>query len=226
MEAGVALAQVALFCFVEAPMSVITPPSPTIPVLDAVVPDVPIYRLTVVQYEAMIEAGILTENDPVELLEGWLVEKMSKNPPHIVATGLLLDLLPRLLPAGWFLNVQEPIATVDSLPEPDAGLIRGARRDYLARRPTAADIALLVEVADTSLEQDRGLKKRAYARAGIPVYWIVNLIDRQIEVHTDPTGPADEPDYRQSQQYGPAEEIPVVLNGNEIGRLPVRDLLP
>src|SRR5205807_8538091 len=140
-------------------------PVPTVTVPNPAVPDVSIHRLTVEQYEAMFEAGILTEADPVELLEGWLVEKMSKNPPHIVATGLLLDVLPRLLPAGWFLNVQDPIATVDSLPEPDAALIRGARRDYLARRPTAVDIALLVEVADTSLEQDRGLKKRAYARA-------------------------------------------------------------
>ena len=207
-------------------MSVTAQPIPTAPVAHPAVPDVPIYRLTVAQYLAMTAAGILTEDDPVELLEGWLVEKMSKNPPHIVATGLLLDLLPRLLPAGWFLNVQDPIATADSLPEPDAALIRGARRDYLARRPTAADIALLVEVADTSLEQDRGLKKRAYARAGIPVYWIVNLIDRQIEVHTGPTGPAAEPTYAQRRDYGPAEMIPVVLDGIEVGSLAVRELLP
>ena len=207
-------------------MSVTAQPIPTAPVSHPAVPDVPIYRLTVAQYEAMIAAGILTEDDPVELLEGWLVEKMSKNPPHIVATGLLLDLLPRLLPAGWFLNVQAAIATVDSLPEPDVALIRGAPRDYLERRPTAADAALIVEVADTSLEQDRGLKKRLYARAGIILYWIVNLVDRQIEVHTDPTGPVDEPDYRQRRDYGPTGMIPLVLDGVEVGTLAVRDLLP
>src|SRR5207302_1771967 len=104
--------------------------------------DVPIYRLTVEQYLAMAEAGILAEDDPVEFLEGWLVEKMTKDPPHIVATGLLLDLFPRLLPAGWFLSVRHTIATTGSLPEPDVALIRGAPRDYIGRRPTAADIAL------------------------------------------------------------------------------------
>ena len=151
---------------------------------------------------------------------------MSKNLPHTVAAGLLLDLLPRLLPSGWFLTVQDPIVTLDSLPEPDAALIRGARREYLERRPTAADIALVVEVADTSLEQDRSLKKRLYARAGIVVYWIVNLVERQIEAYTDPAGHAQEPDYRECRIYGPADEIPVVLDENEAGRLSVRELLP
>ena len=93
----------------------------------------------------------------------------------MVATGCLLDLLPRVLPAGWFLNVQDPITTPESLPEPDAAVIRGSRRDYRERRPMAADVGLIIEVADTSLAQDRGTKKRVYARVGIPVYWIVNL---------------------------------------------------
>jgi Uma2 family endonuclease len=122
--------------------------------------------------------------------------------------------------------VQDPIATIDGRPEPDVAVIRGERRDYLERRPAAADIGLVVEVADTSLEQDRGLKKRVYAEARIVIYWIVNLIDRQIEVYTDPTGPADEPDYRQRRDYGPADEIPIMLDANEAGRLPVRELLP
>ena len=207
-------------------MSVTAQPIPTAPVSHPAVPDVPIYRLTVEQYEAMIETGILTEADPVELLEGWLVEKMTKNPPHMVANALLLVHFSRLMPSGWFLALQDPITTMDSLPEPDATVIRGEPRDYLQRRPAAADIGLLVEVADTSLEQDRGLKKRTYARTGILIYWIVNLVDRQIEVHTDPTGPVDEPDYRQRRDYGPTGMIPLVLDGVEVGTLAVRDLLP
>src|SRR6266436_5961551 len=111
-------------------MSVTVQPVPTVTVRNPAVPDVPIYRLTVEQYQAMAEAGILTEDDPVEFLEGWLVERITKNPPHIVATGLLLDLFPRLLPTGWFLSVRHPIATTASLPEPDVALIRGAPRDY------------------------------------------------------------------------------------------------
>ncbi len=207
-------------------MSVIAQPISLPPAPSEAVPDVPIYRLTVEQYLAMAEAGILTEEAPVELLEGWLVEKMTKRPPHMVATGLLVDLFPRLLPAGWLLTVQDPIATPDSLPEPDAAIVRGARRDYRERRPTAADVAMVVEVADTSLQQDRGTKKRLYARAGIPIYWIVNLGERQIEVYTEPTGPAEEPDYRQRQDYGPADMIPVRLDGAEVGALAVRELLP
>jgi Uma2 family endonuclease len=207
-------------------MTVAAQPISPSPLSDPDVPDVPIYRLTVQQYLAMVEAGILTEDDPVELLEGWLVEKKTKNPPHLVATGLLLDLLPPLLPGGWLLSVQDPVATVDSVPEPDAAVIRGARRDYRERRPAAADVALVVEVADSSLQQDRGAKKRLYARAGIAVYWIVNLVEDQIEVYTEPSGPRRRPDYRRHQDYGLDELIPVVLDGAEVGRLAVRDLLP
>jgi len=84
----------------------------------------------------------------------------------------------------------------------------------------------VMEVADTSLDQDRGTKKRIYAEAGIVIYWIVNLVDRHVEVYTDPTGPADVPDYRHRRDYDPAEEIPLVLDGAEAGRLPVHELLP
>jgi Uma2 family endonuclease len=207
-------------------MSVTVQPTRTITPYAPTIAGVPIYRLTVEQYLAMAEAGILTEDDPVELLEGWLVEKGTKNPPHIVATGLLLDLLPRLLPSGCFVNVQDPIATVDSLPEPDAAVIRGARRDYLERRPMASDVGLVVEVADTSLQQDRELKRRIYARAGIVVYWIVNLVNRQIEVYTDPSGPVEEPDYRQRHEYRAADTVPLVLGDVEVASLKVQDLLP
>jgi Uma2 family endonuclease len=85
---------------------------------------------------------------------------------------------------------------------------------------------LVVEVADASIRDDRGLKKRLYARAGIAVYWIANLVDRQIEVYTDPTGPVDDPDYRQRHVYGPAVAIPVVLDGTAVGSVHVQELLP
>lgn len=207
-------------------MSVTISPISTHPVHEAVIPDVPIHRLTVEQYEAMIGTGILTEDDPVELLEGWLVEKMTKNPPHMVANALILRVFPRLLPPGWFLAMQDPIATMDSLPEPDATVIRGEPRDYLQTRPDTANIGLVVEVADTSLDQDRGAKKRIYARASIPVYWIVNLVERQIEVYTESTGPTAEPTYGQRQDYGPADTISLVLDGVAGGSLAVSELLP
>jgi Uma2 family endonuclease len=207
-------------------MSLTIQPTPQIAPLEPAVPDVPIYRLTVEQYHQMAQAGILTEDDPVELLEGWLVRKLTKYRPHVIGTGSVRRALERLLPMGWHVASQDPITTSDSEPEPDAAVVRGEERDYPDRHPGPADVVLVVEVADSSLPIDRGAKKRSYARASIRVYWIVNLIERQIEVYTDPTGPAAEPTYGQRRDYGAADTIPVVLAGSEVGVLEVRELLP
>jgi Uma2 family endonuclease len=193
---------------------------------DPDVPDTPIYRLSVAQYHAMAAAGILTENDPVELLEGWLVRKMTKHRPHSRATLRTRRALEGALPAGWYVDTQEPITTLDSEPEPDVLVLRGEEADYPDRHPGPADVALVVEVADSSLAYDRGTKKRIYARAGITVYWIVNLIERQVEVYSDPTGPAEAPDYREQHTHGLSDTVPVMLDGLEAARLPVTDLLP
>src|SRR5436853_5216504 len=83
----------------------------------------PIYRLSVAQYHAMGEHGILGEDDPVELLEGLLVRKMTKDRPHTLTTGLVRRALERLLPTGWYVESQEPITTVESEPEPDAMIV-------------------------------------------------------------------------------------------------------
>jgi hypothetical protein len=123
-----------------------------------------LWRLSLEQYHAMAQAGILTENDPVELLEGWLVYKMTNNPPHSVVTLLIQNALRPLLPEGWFLSSQEPITLANSEPEPDITIVRGTIPDYLTRHPGASDAALVVEVADSTLRVDRGFKKRIYAR--------------------------------------------------------------
>src|SRR6266852_5662098 len=86
---------------------------------NAAIPDVPIYRLTVAQYHAMARAGILDEDAPVELLEGWLVQKMTKHRPHVLATELGRRALERLIPPGWHVAHQDPITAADSEPEPD-----------------------------------------------------------------------------------------------------------
>jgi Uma2 family endonuclease len=207
-------------------MSVITPPVSSTPVPVPVVPTDLLWRLSVDQYHQMIQADILTEDDPVELLEGWLIQKMPKKPPHSAVTQLTREAIARVLPAGWYADAQEPITTVDSEPEPDVSVVRGERRQYFDRHPGPQDLALVVEVADSSLPRDRTFKKRVYARAGIPVYWIVNLPDGLVEVYTEPSGAAEQPDYRQRQDYGPADEVPVWIDGREVGRLSVRDLLP
>jgi len=185
-----------------------------------------IWRLSVEQYHEMINTGILTDDDPVELLEGWLIPKMPKKPPHRVTKQLTRDALARLLPPGWYVEEQEPVTTEDSEPEPDIAVIRGEPRDYLEHHPGPDGIALVIEVSDTTLRRDRGLKKRIYARAGIQVYWIINLPENQIEVYTEPTGEAEEPDYQRRQDYFPDDEIPVVIEGNGAGCLLAREVLP
>jgi Uma2 family endonuclease len=174
----------------------------------------------------MARAGILGADARVELLEGWLVPKMTQNPPHVLVAGLIHDALVGLVPIGWHVRSGNPVTTADSEPEPDLAVIRGSRRDYGERHPDSHDTALAIEVADASLRQDRGAKKRLYARAGIAVYWIVNLKSRQIEVYTDPAIAAQPPDYAQRHDYSVSDSIPVLLDGVEIGHLPVRDLLP
>lgn len=186
----------------------------------------PVRRLTVDEYHEMLRAGILKSGDPVELLEGILVTKMTKHPPHVLSCGLIHDVLNSSIPSGWFVQAQDPVTTTDSEPEPDAMVVRGKRRDYVDRHPGPEDVALVVEVSEVTLARDRGPKKRLYARASLPIYWIVNLVERQIEVYTDPTGPCDVPDYRQRQDYVENDEVPLIVEGKEVARLPARDMLP
>lgn len=101
----------------------------------AAVPEDLIWRMGVEQYHAMIRSGILIDDDPVELLEGWLVFKSPKNPPHRAATRLICEALESIIPTGWYVDSQEPITLADSEPEPDVAMIRGDTRRYLDRHP-------------------------------------------------------------------------------------------
>jgi hypothetical protein len=181
---------------------------------------------TVDEYHRMIQAGILTEDDPVELLEGWIALKMPRNPPHDITLQLGEEALRPRLPAGWCVRVQCAITTADSEPEPDIVVASGPIRRYVNHHPTPQEIALLIEASDTTLTRDRQDKGRLYARAGIVCYWIINLVDRQVEVYTDPTGPGPSPSYRQRQIYGVGDSVPLVIGGQQVARIPVTDLLP
>lgn len=183
------------------------------------------WRLSVAQYHQMIEAGILTPDDRVELLEGWLISKVPKKPPHSVATRRTRAALIALLPAGWYVDTQEPITLADSEPEPDVTIVRDDANDYLDRHPGAEDLPLVVEVADTTIARDRKLKQRIYARAGIPVYWIINLRTKRVEVYTAPLADEVSASYQNRQDYTAADELPVLIEGREVGRIKVADLL-
>jgi Uma2 family endonuclease len=192
----------------------------------AAIPNDLILRLSVEQYHAMIHAGILSDDDPVELLEGWLVFKMPKNPPHRVAIRLVRIALENILPPGWYVDSQEPITLSNSEPEPDIVVVRGDTRQYLDRHPGAEDIAIIVEVSDRTLQRDRTFKKRIYASAGIPIYWIVNLAESEVEVYSQPLVSVDPPDYDRRLNYGRSTFVPVTVEGVEIGAIDVNNLLP
>lgn len=193
---------------------------------EVTVPPIPGHRFTVDQYHRMIETGILTENDRVELLDGWILPKMPHNPSHRIAIPLAQKVLTNVLPANWFISVQLPVTTADSEPEPDLAVVRGNPRDYPHGSPGPQDVALLIEVSDTTVGYDRRFKGPLYARALFPVYWIVNLPEGKVEVYTDPSGPTEQPEYRQRQDYGPEDAVPLVLDGQEVARIAVRELLP
>jgi Uma2 family endonuclease len=204
-------------------MSVITPP----PQLNwPAMSPYPVHRFSVDDYHRMIQAGILTEDDRVELLEGVIVPKMPHNPPHDGTIQLANKRIGRRLPAGWDIRVQSAITTPDSEPEPDLAIVRGDESTYLHRHPEPPDIGIVIEVADATLTTDRRDKGRLYARAGILCYWIINLVDRKVEVYTDPTGPDANPRFRQHQDYDLQAAVPLVIDGQERGPIPVPELLP
>jgi Uma2 family endonuclease len=114
----------------------------------------------------------------------------------------------------------------DSQPEPDFVIVRGGARTYLTRHPVAADVGLIIEVADSSLLRDQRDKTRIFARGGIPWYWIVNLVDHQIEVHSQPTGPIAVPVYQSLQTYRSGDAVPLILDGLTVATVAAADLLP
>jgi Uma2 family endonuclease len=186
------------------------------------------HRITVEEYHGMLDLGLFGPEPRVELLEGVIVNKMSKNPPHNLACDLIQHLLTRLLVAGYFHSMATSMAIEDrdGEPEPDVMILRGLIRDYAGRRRTPADAALLTEVSDTSYDYDRYAKWVTYAAARVPVYWIVDLNRRQLEVHTEPTGEGAAAVYARTQIFGPDDEVPLILDGREVGRFLVKEILP
>ena len=144
----------------------------------------PLRRWTRSEYERLVDVGLF-RGDPVELIGGQLVVAEPQGSYHATALGAVDDALRAVLPPGWTVRAQMPLALDDeSAPEPDLCVVSGRRGDYRDSHP--ARPALIVEVADASLAFDRGPKASLYARAGIEDYWIVNLIDRVVEVYRRP----------------------------------------
>ncbi|WP_165225245.1 Uma2 family endonuclease [Aquisphaera insulae] len=143
------------------------------------------YRVSVDQYAAMVARGIFTKQDRLELIEGMLVRKMTKGRRHSRASENCRRAIERALPEGWHLEVEKPVRLPlrSSMPEPDLFVARGEVDDYEDLDPGPPDVALVVEVSDTTLAADRALAA-TYLNGGIPSYWIVNLPERTLEVYT------------------------------------------
>jgi Uma2 family endonuclease len=192
--------------------------APTQPMASPAGPADPgIYRFTVHEYERMI-----LDDPRVELIDGQVVRKMGKNPAHSWTTKALIKLLPPVIPIGFTYRVEQPVRVSDhDEPEPDFSIVRGTDDDYQDRHPGPADVAVLIEVSESSLPRDRGKRLSTNARCGIPVYWIINLVERRIEVYTDPRPEG----YGLCTVYREGQAIPVVIGGAEFGPIPVDQLL-
>jgi len=177
------------------------------------------YRITVEDYHRMIEAGILDENDRLELIEGDLTSMPPISPRHAGKTTRLNRLLSQIAGGSALVSVQNPLMLGQhSEPDPDLMLLKPREDFYEHSNPVPADVLLVVEVADTSLDYDRDTKIPLYAAHGIPEVWLVDLQRSRIEIHRDP-GPEG---YRQillpdtEQTIAPVSLPDVVIRVSEL----------
>lgn len=173
------------------------------------------------RYDLCVEEGVFTSQDRIELLDGEILEMSPQHTPHSVAITLAQESLRSVFGGGHVVRVQLPFALDDqSEPEPDVAIVKGEPRDFLAAHPSEA--LLIVEIADSSLEYDRGRKLAAYARNGVPEFWIVNLLDRQIEVRRGPRKQTE--DYSDLTVFRPGESLAPLAQPNH--QIPADELLP
>jgi Uma2 family endonuclease len=183
------------------------------------------YRFSVEEFQRMLDADVFAWKGRLELIEGQVSYKMVPNPPHDDCVEALDELITGFIPPGWRVRIQSGITLTQSVTLPDVCVARGTRHTFATRRPGPADIVLLVEVADSSLGEDPGVKAQTYARDSIAEYWIVNVPERQIEVYTQPSGPTATPGYAQTQVYSAGSAVPLVLDGVSVGTIAVNDVI-
>lgn len=144
-------------------------------------------RFTVDEVLRMVEVGVLGEDEPLELQDGELIVVSPQGPPHATATTLVRDVLMAAYQGVAHVREAKPlVAGATDLPEPDLAVVAGSVRDYASRHPGGSEAWLVVEVARTSLQADRA-KIRTYARAGVPVYWLIDLEARRLEEYAQPS---------------------------------------
>lgn len=177
------------------------------------------------EYEQLVDLGLFHDK-PIELIGGQLMVAEPQGSYHANAISVAEDALRAILPRGWLVRSQMPVALdEESEPEPDVTVVQGSRADLWNAHP--ARLSLVVEVAESSLAFDRDEKGSLYARAGIADYWIVNLVDHAVEVYRDPV-----PDaaalygwrYRSLMVVRPPDSVALLAIPS--ARVTVSDLLP
>lgn len=206
--------------------------TPTAPVVVPVPADVAtaaaipldrVHRFTVEQYHQMAKAGVFAHDDRVELIEGFIIDRSPIGPPHASTVNKLASKLARLVEPGWHVSVQNPVTLPTSEPQPDIAIVRGTQEDYEERHPGPDHVALLIEVAESSLEFDRRAKGFTYGRVSVPEYWIVNLVDGVIEIYRRAGGQTP---FQLAEVLDRSKTLKLVLDGQERGTISVSDLLP
>ncbi len=185
----------------------------------------PRYRWTTAEFDRLVAEGFIREGSRVFLWDGEIIQPMPEDAIHSDACENLVDLLKaRLAVDAWAVNSGRPIALSDGfLPQPDVTVLRGPRSDRRGRRVVAADVNLVVEVANSSYATDAGPYLRLYALEGIPIYWIVNTKARRVEVYSRPDRRAGRYDLQSS--FGLGQAVPLTLEDIAFEPVPVESLL-
>ncbi len=188
--------------------------------------DVKTRRWKRVEYERLIESGFFQPGDPIELVGGQLIVAEPQGSSHFAAIRAVEEALRATFGSGWEVRAQGPIALdEESEPEPDVAVVPGTFRDYVIGHPSQP--VLVVEVSESSLALDREHKGSVYARARVADYWIVNLVDRVLEVYREPIGDQAAPfgwRYRSIEVLEPSASVAPLAAPD--ARLLVADLLP
>jgi Uma2 family endonuclease len=184
------------------------------------------YRFTVEQLMRMIETGVIPDDEDVELIRGRLY-RMTKNEPHNGCIVDIADALRLLVPVGFFVREEKSLHhDGQSQPEPDVAVVRGRSRIRRTQPPSTSEAALIVEVCHHTRRADYRDKLSIYASAGVPSYWVVDLDGRKVAVYTEPTSQGPGGAFARMETYAEDASIPVVLDGSEVGRISVKDILP
>jgi Uma2 family endonuclease len=178
--------------------------------------------LTVERYDRMVEAGILLSGEPIELIHGLLVTKLKKLPLYCSTMSRIHCQMDRWLGDSWCCFSQRSVALSDSEPEPDFVIVEAPSIQYYHRHPKASEVGLVIEVADSSLLEDRRYKGSLYAAAKIPQFWIVNLPEAKVEVHASPRA-GRSPGYRSVAEFRKGDVVPLVLKGDPVAEIAVAD---